>query len=66
MKRYNRIMEVFWLAAATLTLVVALQAIAVKGIKDSYLMLSFPVISLALYAMRRYFRKKVEKAEKGK
>lgn len=60
MQRYNRIMEIFWLATAVVTLILGFYIIHEKGFTDNWLFLFFPFLAGAMYAMRRYLRKKEE------
>ena len=61
MKRYNKIMEVFWLVTAILTSVIAAYVIGKKGLADNYHFLFFPLIAGFLFGMRRFMRMRMEK-----
>ncbi|MBN4061955.1 MAG: hypothetical protein COA57_12325 [Flavobacteriales bacterium] len=65
MKTYNRIMEIFWLVTAVLALALAVYTVRAKGIEENWYLLLFPVACVAMFALRRYMRKKIEKVDKN-
>lgn len=56
-------MELFWLSISLIALIMALYMIGVKGIRQGYLYLVFPLLAGAMYSLRRWVRKRVEKQE---
>ncbi len=58
---YNRIMEVFWLAAAVVTLAICIYLGNEAGYDKAAWYFFMPVIALALWYIRRRFRKAMEK-----
>lgn len=58
MQRYNRIMEIFWLVTAVVTLILGVYIIHKKGFADNWLFIFFPFLAAAMYAMRRHLRRK--------
>lgn len=50
----------FWLAIAVVTLVLGVYIIQKKGFSDNWLFMLFPMLASAMYAMRRFLRKKGE------
>ena len=65
MKIYNRIMEVFWLAAAVFTLGLAIYLINEVGFSEGAIYLAMPVVSVILWYMRRNFRRRLQQQEQN-
>lgn len=63
MKKYHLIMEKFWLVAAILSFGYAVYLIGKHGIAQEGINLIMPVIAAALYYLRYYTRKRIEKEE---
>ncbi|MEX2597444.1 MAG: hypothetical protein WEC59_10995 [Salibacteraceae bacterium] len=63
MKKYHLIMEKFWLIAAILSFVYAVYMIGKFGLIESGIYLVMPFIAVALYYLRYYTRKRIEKEE---
>lgn len=60
MKHYHRIMELFWLVTAVFTVFFAVYIIYKVGFAEGWLIITLPAISILLFFMRRYARKKHE------
>ena len=63
MKTYNRIMEVFWLAAAVFSVIAVGYLIKNIGFAEGGLWLALPVIALFMWYMRRRFRKRMQQQQ---
>lgn len=65
MNKYNKFMEYFWLVMAILTALYAAYTLGKTGSEDALLLITMPFIAGALFAVRRFTRKRIEKmAEK--
>lgn len=60
MRKLNRFMEHFWLAVCIGTTIAAGWVIATDGFDAGKQWLLFPAIALAMFAFRRFTRKKLE------
>ena len=65
MRIYNRVMEMFWLAAAVFTLGVAIYLINDVGFSEGAIYLTMPVVSVILWYLRRNFRKRMKQQEQN-
>ncbi len=61
MKRYNRFMEVFWLAVSVMSAAGVIYFYFVEGNDDHPIILSVPFMAFILFVIRRWFRKRMEK-----
>ena len=60
MRKLNRLMEHFWLAVAIGTGIAAVWVIVSDGFEEGRQWLLFPAIALAMFALRRFMRKRLE------
>jgi len=63
MKKYNLIMEKFWLVAAILSFIYAVYMVGKAGLIDAGIYLVMPAIAATLFYLRYYTRKRIEKEE---
>lgn len=56
-------MEYFWLVMGVATVIMALYQTSNHGLQEAYPYLLMPILPLAMFYMRRAFRKKMEKRE---
>lgn len=63
MRIYNRLMEVFWLAAAVFTAIVAIYLINNVGFSEGGVWLAMPVVSIVMWYLRRKFRKRMQQQQ---
>lgn len=66
MKKYHLIMEKFWLIAAILSFVYAVYTIGAYGLAQAGINLVMPVIAAALYYLRYWTRKRLERDEENR
>lgn len=66
MKKYHLIMEKFWLIAAALSFIYAVYTIGNLGFDRAGINLIMPIIAAALYYLRRFTRKRLEKHEENR
>ncbi len=60
MKKYNRIMEIFWLVVAVITFFFSVYRLTKVGLSEGYMFLFMPVIAGILFGLRRRMRKKMD------
>lgn len=66
MNKYHKVMEYFWLVVAILTAIFAGYQLN-RGIReDIYLLILMPFVAGALFAVRRFHRKRMEKQGENK
>ena len=63
MKKYSRMMEVFWLMSTIFLGAMATYVLYQKGFKEGYYIMALPLISGLMYGMRRWIRKRTEREE---
>ncbi|MCB0795303.1 MAG: hypothetical protein KDB88_11255 [Flavobacteriales bacterium] len=63
MRKLNRLMEHFWAAVAIATFLAALWALYQFGWQEGRQWLWFPMIAGAMFAFRRFTRRKLEAME---
>ena len=61
MKNYNKMMEYIWLGIAIATAIFAGYQLNLGEREDITLLIVMPFVAGALYALRRFHRKKMEK-----
>ena len=66
MKKYNVIMERFWMLMAVVSFIYAVYMIGAKGIIEAGIYLIFPFVAGMLSYMRYFTRKRIEKGEAEK
>lgn len=64
MNKYHRVMEIFWLVVAIVTAIFAGYQLSQGRTEDMTLMLVMPFVAGALFAIRRFHRKRMEKMDK--
>ncbi len=64
MKKYNKIMEIFWLIIAIATAIFAGYLLKTGRTEESLAPFFLPFVAGGLYALRRWHRKKLEAHEK--
>lgn len=60
MRRLNKFMEHFWLAVAIGTALAAAWVVYAEGFEKGRQWLWFPVVALAMFAFRRFTRRRLE------
>lgn len=60
MKKYNRFMELFWLAVSVISAVGVFYFYFIKGANEHPIILSMPFMAFFLFIIRRWFRKRIE------
>lgn len=60
MRKYNRIMEIFWLVVTVVTVFFSTYRVIKVGFSEGYVFLFMPVIAGILFGMRRRMRKKMD------
>lgn len=60
MKKYNRFMELFWLAVSIVSAVGVVYFYFIEGADDHPIILSMPFMAFFLFIIRRWFRKRIE------
>ena len=63
MKKYSRMMELFWLISTVFLAAMAAYVLYQKGIQEGYLILALPLVSGLMYGMRRWLRKRMERVD---
>ena len=63
MKKYSRMMEIFWLISTIFLGAMAAYVLYRKGFQEGYLIVALPLVSGLMYGMRRWFRKRMEGEE---
>lgn len=63
MRKVHRFMELFWLVVSLLSAVMALYMLVRAGLREGGIYLLFPFLAGAMYGVRRWVRKKMEKQE---
>lgn len=63
MRKIHRFMELFWLIVCLLATIMALYMLVRTGFREGGIYLLFPFLAGAMYGVRRWVRKKVEKQE---
>lgn len=66
MRKLNRLMEHFWLAVAIGTGIAAGWVIVAEGFEQGRQWLLFPAVALAMFAVRRFTRRKLEAMKQRK
>lgn len=65
MKKYSRMMELFWLISTVFLGAMAAYVLYHKGIGEGYLILALPLVSGLMYGMRRWIRKRMEREDEN-
>jgi hypothetical protein len=58
MNRINKFLEVFWLVISIISIIAVIYVYTKIGKEDNFIILFFPVISVAMFIFRRYMSKR--------
>lgn len=66
MKKYNRVMEYFWLAICLISILAVAYLMVRDGFMQAVQLLVFPALAGLMYGLRVAFRKRLKKYEQQK
>jgi len=64
MKKMNKFLEYFWLAASVLSFILVVYVYSAIGTEGNWVLILLPVISVGMYVFRKRMSKRFKQSEK--